>query len=464
MEGMVQSSVPQYSKPFHSLTRRNPTVVTSVRITAIHSGRRLRIPQQSSSSHSFLPSISSPKVEGGTVSFATPEVGVSNTETREWAMQDFYTLRKDVETVFERVEEIRAAAGLKQLQHDLAALEAAAADSSLWDNRAKAQETLQALTDYKDKLKLLHDFKTQADDAETIIKLTEEMDSIDSGLLQEAAGIIKELNKALDRYELTQLLSGPYDKEAAVVTITAGAGGTDAQDWADMLLRMYVRWGEKQRYKTKVVEKSMGEEAGIKSATIEIEGRYAYGYLSGEKGTHRIVRQSPFNSKGLRQTSFSGVEIMPLLPEDSLDVEIPEEDLDISFTRAGGKGGQNVNKVETAVRITHIPTGVAVRCTEERSQLANKIKALSRLKAKLLVIAEEQRASEIKQIRGDAVKAEWGQQIRNYVFHPYKLVKDVRTGYETSDITSVMDGDLDPFIKSYLKHKYSLAANTSVVS
>lgn len=236
------------------------------------------------------------------------------------------------------------------------------------------------------------------------------------------------------------------------------------QDWADMLLRMYMRWGEKQRYKTKVVEMSNGEEAGIKSATLEIEGRYAYGYISGEKGTHRIVRQSPFNSKGLRQTSFSGVEVMPLLPEEAVGIEIPEEDLDISFTRAGGKGGQNVNKVETAVRITHIPTGVAVRCTEERSQLANKTRALIRLKAKLMVIAEEQRATEIKEIRGDAVKAEWGQQIRNYVFHPYKLVKDVRTGHETSDITSVMDGDLDPFIKAYLKHKYTLAMASAVTN
>ncbi|XP_019153029.1 PREDICTED: peptide chain release factor PrfB1, chloroplastic isoform X2 [Ipomoea nil] len=375
-------------------------------------------------------------------------------------MQDFYILRKDVEVVSQRVEEIRAAAGLQQLEEDIAALEAAAADTALWDDRARAQQTLQGLTDAKEKLKLLNDFMTQVGDAETIINLTEEMDSIDTGLLEEAAGIIKELNKALDLFELTQLLSGPYDKEGAVITITAGAGGTDAQDWADMLLRMYVRWGEKQRYRTKVVEKSPGEEAGIKSATVEVEGRYAYGYLSGEKGTHRIVRQSPFNAKGLRQTSFSGVEVMPLLPEDSTDVEIPDEDLDISFTRAGGKGGQNVNKVETAVRITHIPTGVAVRCTEERTQLANKIKALSRLKAKLLVIAEEQRASEIKQIRGDAVKAEWGQQIRNYVFHPYKLVKDVRTGYETSDITSVMDGELDPFIRSFLKYKYSMSMSS----
>ncbi len=325
-----------------------------------------------------------------------------------------------------------------------------ATQPDFWDDQASAQRVLQDLNDYKSSLEQLDQWRSQLEDAQAVIELLEL--EPDDALLEEAQANANTLTKELDQWELQQLLSGEYDKSSAVLTINAGAGGTDAQDWAEMLLRMYTRWAEQHGYKAQLAELSEGDEAGIKSATLEIEGRYAYGYLKVEKGTHRLVRISPFNANGKRQTSFAGVEVMPVL-DAGVTLDIPDKDLEITTTRAGGKGGQNVNKVETAVRVVHLPTGLAVRCTQERSQLQNKEKALALLKAKLLVIAQEQRAQEIADIRGDMVEAAWGNQIRNYVFHPYQMVKDVRTNVETTAIEDVMNGDLDKFIETCLRQE-----------
>lgn len=310
-----------------------------------------------------------------------------------------------------------------------------------------SQAVLQKSKNLKDKLEAFRDIETSQEDALMMIEMAEEEG--DASLVGEIADTVKKLTEQIDKMRLATLLSGKYDSSNAILTFHAGAGGTEAQDWCEMLIRMYQMWAQKNGYKSEIMDSLPGDEAGIKSCTMEIAGMNAYGYLKAEKGIHRLVRISPFNSQGKRMTSFASVEVMPEL-DDNIEVDIRPEDVKMDVFRASGAGGQHINKTSSAVRLTHVPTGIVTSCQTQRSQLQNREYAMKMLKAKLVELAEQQQKETISEIKGVQTDNGWGNQIRSYVFQPYTMVKDLRTGYEMGNIGAVMDGELNGFINAYL--------------
>jgi peptide chain release factor 2 len=318
---------------------------------------------------------------------------------------------------------------------------------NFWDDNRSAQEVMREIANIQDELQTWEKITKSIDDLLDLAKTGD--DSFSSELAQE----IKNIQKEIDRFEIKILLSGPYDSGNALLSINAGAGGTDAQDWAFMLMRMYLRWAEQNAYTTEIISKSEGEEAGIKSITILVRGGYAYGYLRTEKGVHRLVRLSPFDAAHRRHTSFVQVEVLPEVASGDPTIKINPDDLTIDIYKSSGAGGQNVQKNATAVRITHIPTGIVVSCQNERSQLQNKENALKVLRGRLYDLKVAEQEKQITKLKGEYKKAEWGNQIRSYILHPYQMVKDHRTDYETGNANSVLDGNINPFIEEYLHFK-----------
>jgi len=343
---------------------------------------------------------------------------------------------------------LRCPFDLTAIQERIYELEQEMNQEGFWNDAENAGKILKTIKALKDKTEKIEGLKKEYEDLEVLIELG--MEAQDESVIPEVENSFKVLQKDVESFRIETLLKGQYDRNNAIFTIHSGAGGLEAQDWAEMLLRMYTRWAEKKGYTITILDMLRDYEAGIKSATLLIEGENAYGYLKSEKGVHRLVRISPFDAAGKRHTSFASVDVMPEL-DDEVKVEINEEDLKIDTYRSSGAGGQHVNKTDSAVRITHMPTGIIVQCQNERSQHSNKEMAMKMLAAKLLEIKEQEHKDKIDDIKGEYREIAWGSQIRSYVFHPYNLVKDHRTGEETGNTGAVMDGELDNFINAYLK-------------
>lgn len=365
-------------------------------------------------------------------------------------MLQFEELRLELIGLEPELKDLAEALDLEGMEKEIERLEAQAAEPGFWDDMENSKKILRQTSNLKNKVAAYEALSDLYDDTLTLIELADEEE--DLSLLPDAEADFARFKNTLETQRLTTLLNGEYDQNNAILTFHAGAGGTEAQDWAMMLYRMYCRWGERHGYTVKTLDYLDGDEAGLKSASVLIEGTNAYGFLKGESGVHRLVRVSPFDSSGRRHTSFSSLEVMPEI-DDTIEININPDDLKIDYYRASGAGGQKVNKTSSAVRLTHIPTNIVVSCQVERSQHQNRDVAMKMLASKLMEIKEREHLDRIEDIKGEQKEIGWGSQIRSYVFMPYTLAKDHRTNYEMGNINAVMDGDIDGFINAYLKEK-----------